>query len=301
MNRKELWRPDWIDRSPELLAQSARVYLENKKNGEEWERISPYEMEIGEMGPNFAVDVSTEIGRLEYTALMRLRELALKDCKYIVWLSPAGGRSDYEESRMVLAIVEGIEDGSVRFNCRGIALKTDGSDLLVSANRLLADGGKSIDEICEVEDMRTNPIGFNLKSEYKWTTYLATLFGRDRVWQEIENGGDIERQRRIEMELKSVWRDLGGRLSMVNEVYLGVMIERQMAQRGFAIVGGNHGATYGDMMSNNFVTSSFNTLFSKSVGTIKPVEINGKRVCPYCGQVLENGGTVCSKCGAKFE
>jgi hypothetical protein len=200
----------------------------------------------------------------------------------------------------VVAIVEGIEDGSVRFNCRGIALKTDGSDLLVSANKLLADGGKSIDEVCEVEDMRTNPIGFNLEGEYKWTTYLATLFGRDRVWQEIENGGDIERQARVEVELKSVWMSLGGRMSITNEIYLGAMIERQMAQRGFAIAGGNHGVTYGDMMVNSFVTSSFNTLFSKSVGVIKPVEINGKKVCP-CGQVLESGARVCKKCGAKFE
>ena len=88
---------------------------------------------------------------------------------------------------------------------------------------------------------------------------------------------------------------------MVNEVYLGVMIERQMAQRGFAIVGGNHGATYGDMISSSFLVSPFNALFSKSAGTIKPVETNGKRVCPYCSQVLENGATVCKKCGAKFE
>ena len=257
-------------------------------------------MELGENGPNFAVDVTSQIGRLEYTALMRLRELALKGYRYIVWLSPAGGRSDYVESRMVVAIAEGVRDGQVRFNCRGIALKTDGGDLFLSANRLLAEGGKSIEEIGEVEDMRTNPIGFNLKGGDEWTTYLATIFGRERVWMEIESGGDKGRQKRAEVALKSVWASLGGRTTMADKICLGAMIERQMALRGFAISGGNHGATYGEMLSGSLITSSFNTIFSNSGGIINPVEMGGKKVCP-CGYVLTEGCKTCPKCGAKFE
>ena len=298
MERKVLYKPDWVT-DLDKLPLVGGVFQENG-TGEEWERISPYKMRVSENGPNFAVDVSTELGVLEYRALMRIRDLAIRGYKYIVWLSPAGGKSDYTDSRMVVAIVHDTTDEEIEFNCRGIVLKTDGQDLLKPAGMLLVDGGESVDDINTVEDLRTNPIGFNLKRGIDWTAYLQMFFGRDNVWREIRSGGDVRRQKRIETELVDVYRRITTGVSNFNVIGLGTMIEAEMARRGFAVAGGNHGSTYSEISGRSVFTTSFNTLFAYSAGTINVIESNGKRVCP-CGCVLTEGCKTCPKCGVKFE
>ena len=138
---------------PEL----AGVFLENAVERIE-KRINPYELNFDTEGnPDFRCEQNSEIGRAEYEGMKNIWKLAKSGYKYIFWLSPSGGRSEYTDGRIVVGIVKDRE--KVKIDCRGIPILVEPSEMFRMVNKILEMGGDSIEEIKQVEDFKRTGVG----------------------------------------------------------------------------------------------------------------------------------------------
>jgi len=276
-----------------------RLLLENRV-GPVKERVVPYDLVFDRDGNpvDFKVGRDTEIKRLEDNGMRTMYKLAKMGYSHVFWLSPPEGPANYLEGRLVVAIVKKAGEETI-LECRGIPIIESYQTVWEKACQLINMGGVVMSGgLRNVEDLRQQAIGINLKDELPWD-FCELVFGMNEVWEVIRQEKDLESTKRVVGVVGKVLSEIERRFGVVNQynsIQAGIVFEHMMARSGWSIAGGNHGSTNIGLSA----TSSFNTLFSKSVGVIRPVEINGKRVCP-CGQVLESGATVCKKCGAKFE
>lgn len=277
-----------------------RTFLENRVGPIE-ERVVPYDLVFDREGNpvGFKVGRDTEIKRLEDDGMRTMYKLAKMGYSHVFWLSPPGGPVNYPEGRLVVGIVKKVGEETI-LECRGIPIIESCQTMWEKACQLINMGGVVLSGgLKAVEDLREQAIGINLIDELPWD-FCEEVFGMGEVWETIRGEEDLKRTREVVGVVGQVLNQIERRFGVVtqyNSIQAGIAFEQMMAVSGWSIRGGNHGSTNIGLST----VSSFNTLFSKSAGTIKPVETSGKRVCPYCGQVLENGATVCKKCGAKFE
>lgn len=279
------------------LPELAGIYLENAV-GEIEKRVNPYELCFDIDGnPDFRCELDSEIGKAEYEGMKNIWKLAKSGCKYIFWISPSGGRSEYEDGRIVVGIVEDTE--RVKINCRGIPLLNKPDEMWVMANKIIEFGGNSIEEIKQVEDLREQALGLNfgIRNQEELWNFCESVFGVEEVWNVIRQGKDICRKKEIESVVSETLSDIKvrfGTFTESNSISAGALLENMMKYRGYLIEGGNHGGLNSDLTEN-----SFDKLFSESEISVKPEIRDGKKFCP-CGTELKDGASVCPSCGLKI-
>lgn len=279
------------------LKELAGVFLENGVDEIE-KRINPYQLNFDNEGkPEFECENESELGKAEYEGMKSIWKLAREKYKYIFWLSPSGGRSEYEDGRVVVGIV--VDNQKIKINCRGIPIFVEPDELLMMANKIIELGGNSVNRIEEVEDLREQALGVNLDfgCQDEFWDFCGSIFGMDKVWNEIKNGNDITRKEEIELLVDEALSDIRFRFGEFNEnnsIYTGALLERMMEFRGYQIEGGNHGGLNSDLLG-----SSFDKLYSNSEIMVKAEIRDGKRYCP-CGTELKDGSSICPTCGLKI-
>lgn len=267
----------------------ALVVRENLR-AKEAERISPYVLEFDENGePNFAYEKETELGKMEYSGMKSMWELANSGTKYVIWLSPPGGVSGYTEGRVVVGKV--LKNGrSTEIECRGIPILKDRGGFRKIADNLGAGD-------LEVEELRKWAIGVNAENDDDFWDKCQKVFGVKEVWSYIREGKDVRNKKETEVVVRQVMKEIEVR--GVQHENQGLVFEMMMKDRGFEIMGGNHGGTNMDMFGGTRMLSAFRGLFTRSEIAIKGERVDGKMVCP-CGEVLKEGQTRCPKCGLRL-
>lgn len=286
-----------LEKQHEDKSELAGVYLENAVERVE-KRINPYELNFDTDGnPDFRCERNSEMGRAEYEGMKNIWKLAKNGYKYIFWLSPSGGRSEYEDGRLVIGIVRDHE--LVKVDCRGIPILVEPSEMFGMANKILEMDGDSVGEIKQVEDLREQAIGINLdfKNDNELWNFCEDIFGMEEVWSVIKQGKDICRKKEIELVVEELLLDIQvrfGGFTDDNSIYMGALFEGMMKVRGYEIEGGNHGGLNSDLLEGGF-----DNLFSNSEVLVKPDIKDGKRFCP-CGTELKDGVCICPTCGLKI-
>lgn len=283
--------------------QVARAIKENLQTEKLKERVNPFELifkngvpmkrrEDGDL-EKMEVDNATELGRMEVEGMQNIRELALMGYKTIVWFSPNGGNSPYEEIRMVVAKLKEIkEDGIIVFECRGICGKYDRLDFYKRVLNIINDGNLIDGEINNPDDLRKYPVGLNLKDE-EWFEYLPTFFEElSEVFEAIAAGEDIRSVIEAEGIAWELHREFGSRIAKIGNkleaVVLGNLMEDYLSRMhgmNLKAGGGNHG------MSNK---DAFNSLYGSSMVVTKDTE--GAKWCSDCKvYYLGNKCPLCNK------
>lgn len=278
-----------IELERQLGVEVARSVVENFA-GEVQKRVVPYSLEFSDRAePCFPYERKSLLGRAEYEGMMSMYRLG-QNYDYVFWFSPPGGRSGYTEGRLMVGKVLSRENG-LEFECRGIPVLESSQKILEMARNIYARGGVSENFVDEAEDLREQAIGINLKGGDLWD-FCEEVLGMGEVWQVIREGKDVEMTKevtKVTEEVKTrVERSLGG-ISSNNSVRAGAMFERMMADRGYRIMGGNHGGLNSAILGGGIFDRLYESrrIRIDSSGNIqKYCEIcrcfyTGDR-CPYC-------------------
>ena len=216
-------------------------------------------------------------------------ELAEDGFDLIVWISP---KSDiYEEGRLNIMLPKAT-NGELSLDPWGIPLKINEEASMEMANRLLESGGLSMDPIVDLESLRRQPVGFKLDKDKSWLAKCRELIPElADVWDEIGVGG-------VEKNMGVIAKHVGE----AKEIARGdnVAFELEMKKRGFQLnFVGDHGGSWLSTLSNEGI---YNYKLQKIRGVIyaEKVRVNGRWVCPICGEEVGEGVTVCPKCKVKL-
>ncbi len=150
-----------------------------------------------------------------------------------IWISPES--EIYEEGRINVMLF-GKKNEESFFEAYGIPLLTGREDSLRMGGKLIKKGGVVMENIREIDDLRGQPIGFDL-NENKWLQKCQELLPElDWAWEIIGLGGVDENMKKIALEVQKV-RDIAR-----GDNYLFEMI---MRQRGYLLnVSGSHGGSW---------------------------------------------------------
>jgi len=289
-------------------SEVAGVFAENRDTEQLELRVNPYFLEFDCLGePKLAADRSTRLGEMEYQGTKNIYKLGLKHDR-VVWLSPPGGISSYEEGRMVVAKVIGRE-GGMRLECRGIPLRMSREEIEKSA-RILLEFGEMHGEWESVEDLRTEAIGVDFYTDDDWYLCLEDAVGMRGVWEAIRQGSDVVRKRELVEAVKEVWQMVRPRtVGREEAVMVGAAFEVEMARRGFGIMaGGDHGASNLSLLTRmtgrvdivGGKTGIFSQIYRLSEVVAEKLESGGKYYCSACGVEVAGGANSCPKCGFRL-
>lgn len=264
------------------LGDLGRILLENRL-AEIRKRVAPFELIFGADGrPEFPVDEETELGRIEVAGMVEMWQLALMGHNHILWMSPCGGNSKYEEDRMVLAEVKEIgEDGRVVLECRGICCKYNREEFWQKAQEMMMiSGTKTLKTVETVDDLRLHPMAVES------TDCLPGVFWEMKdVWKAIEAGEDLRKLAETLSIAREVEVMFGARMSPALDrwraIQLGAEIERYIRRvHGISLMaGGNHGMSNEAAMGGQF--SGFNMIYVR--GQVVTQETPGAKKCKKCG------------------
>ena len=169
----------------------------------------------------------------EKKATINVFELMNDGYEMVVWLSPES--EIYEEGRLNIMLRTEVE-GRMGFDPWGIPLLKNEKETMDLAEKLLAFGGVTMDGIGGVEDLREEPIGFNLKNE-DWVEKCRELMPEyEEVWDFIKKGGVEENMEKIVEEVGQAKKIAKGN---------NVVFEMEMFKRGYELnVAGGHGGSW---------------------------------------------------------
>jgi hypothetical protein len=240
-------------------AEIAGAFLENKKTGDIRKRVNPFDM-VG-----VRINSEAPFAKEEEEATKNFLKLA-ESFPLVIWFSPPGGV--YTEGRINVGRVLKNKDGEIKIKGKGIAVKWSGDEMLAVANRVVEKGGVPMDEFFDVEGLRKQPMGIDLGEE-KWIKKCKELIPElATVWDYIKSGGDLKAKEEI---IKTVERVL------LKTGYNNVAFEREMANEGHEIIGGNHGGTH--------LGEAGIIIIKKDDGTItyRLGNVDGMTLCKNCG------------------
>jgi len=241
----------------------AGAYLENKRTGDIRERINPFDLMQVRINPE------APFAEAEKVATNNILELA-NDYPLIFWFSPPGGV--YTEGRINIGKVTKDKEGEIRIKAKGIAVKWSAEEMLKVAKRILYKEGSVMDEFIDAEGMRRQPIGIEVRN-INWIDKCRELIPElSVVWDYIRVGGD-EKQKREMIEVVTRVLEKTG--------YNNVAFEREMANQGHIIVGGNHGGTYTGEEKGGAGIIIMRT--AEGQITYKVGSTEGMTQCPHCG------------------
>lgn len=270
----------------------ARAFSENCW-ADWWKRVVEYELIFGAGGePEFEVDKgSTPLLAAEYRGTMAMRDLALLGQRWIVWISPKGGISNYPESRFCVGKVVYAGAG-VKIESWGICGDQDGEKCLEIAGNFLVNGGIVLGEVSKFDDLRGQPIGFDKNDKEMWQI-LTRGIRIEEVWEAIGDGRVMANNELMRERISVV-------VAEMPEMRSGWEIQRylEVEMRGRygvkLMTGGNHG---GSVMGTEKI-GAFNRIYSGLETEV--ISRDGQRYCAVCGEKLSEGVTTCPKCGLKL-
>jgi len=279
-------------RSPD--DENAAAFIENRGGVETNKRITPYLLRFKANGePDFPYERRSVVGKAEYEGMQNMRQLALDGHNFIVWASPEGGRSDYNDgNRLVVAVVKS-RYGGVTMECRGIVLNEETPDELLNMVRgLEAKGAVAMDEIRNPEDLREQALALNVKSEDELWKQLEEVCGHMDIWDEIKNDRDKLNKKSVE-EMIARFRNSpeSEEAKKIGEIWWGARLESFMARNGYRLMGGNHGVTNGSLIAS--IGGAFEGLYMlsgnetqdprlKKCGLCKKYYMKRRGACPKC-------------------
>ena len=260
----------------------AKVYLEEKKSKVITERITSsdlyYESQIETDKWKF-----NEFSEAEEKATINEFVLGKKGFNLIVWISPEGGV--YKEGRLNIGFpVYGENEWSIYG--KHMPLFWNKEESIELAQRLLKNGGVSLEPIENSEDLRRQPIGFKVNNIDEWIEKCRELIPEfDEVWKFIEEGKDIDGQLKVEKDVEMAMKEAGG------DNYL---FERLMVEMGNEINSeGGHGSSYGGGEMVIIVSMDAN---GKITFTLYSGSKEGLNFCPKCGCFYEGEKCPNPKC-----
>jgi len=214
----------------------------------------------------------------ERVATINAFELAKNGSNMVVWISPEGG--SYKEGRLNIYLPF-FKNNEWNLQGYGIPLLKNQDESLNLGKELVGKNGKCIGNI---EELRRQPIGFKIDNQEKWLEECQKLMPDfNNLWEFIENSGEQKQKEKVlEAVLYAKDRAQGNN----------ILFETIMARQGFLInaVGG-HGTAYGIEKVYNFKIEMIN---SQPFTELQLV--NGKLVCPVCGEEVGEGVSICPKC-----
>jgi hypothetical protein len=236
--------------------------------------------------------------RAERLATIRSFELA-KSCNLIFWISA-------EDGAMGLTQEEAKEKGFVysdgRFNIlfrdkegneivlkgKHMPLSIDRFESLGLGQRLLNCGGKTLGPVETVEDLRVQPIGFDLEELGTWIDECRKMMPEfERFWKMFENGDDLKQEAEVKKHVEEAKSIAKGD---------NVVFQREMEARGYKIrQSGNHGS--GWLPTENQTHNYKIQVIDGKFYTEPMLDKSGDLICPICGAKVTLSELICNGCG----
>lgn len=273
------------------VGEIAGAFLEERVDGDIRQRINnadPIRTRGGVPDIKFREDYN-EYGPTERRATLNTFALAKSGYNLIFWISPEDGGKVYKEGRFNIHLARKEPDGEIVIKGKGIPLLLDRFESVKLAERLMDFGGMPMDPIYGVEGVREQPVGFELDNIEDWIGACREMMPEfENFWRFFERQGDLENKKRMERDVEKALAIAG------DDNYVFEMV---MARMGNMInaTGGHGGSWLGQEGINSFSM--------RMVGRGAEVRVektaDGKMICP-CGEILKEGMTRCSRCGAKL-
>lgn len=236
--------------------------------------------------------------RAEWKATQRSFKLAEKN-NLIFWISAedgAMGLSEEEAKKLGFVYGDGrfnicfktVENGEIVLKGKHIPLGIDRFKSFELGKRLVEYGGETIGKIDTVEDLRVQPIGFNLENQNEWLNECRKMIPElEEFWEAIENGDDLKKE-----EEMTVIVEIAKKVAKGNNV----VFQLELLRNGIEITSGNHGVGYLGKQNNGMFSFEI-----KKVGnqfyTEPVIDGQGNLICPVCGARVATSESKCGKCG----
>lgn len=214
----------------------------------------------------------------EKQATINAFELTKNGCNMVVWISPKGG--SYTEGRLNIYLPI-YKNNEWSLQGYGIPLLHNQEESLKLGNKLVGNSGIIVGNI---EDLRRQPIGFKIKDQREWLQECQKLMPEfNGLWKFIESGGEQKQKEKVLQAVLYAKEKARGN---------NVLFETIMARQGFLInaVGG-HGTSYGVEKVYGFKIDMVN-----GQPFTELQRLNGKLICPVCGEEVGEGVSICPKC-----
>jgi hypothetical protein len=212
----------------------------------------------------------------EKQATMNIFTLGKMGYNLVIWISPDDGGDVYKEGRLN---IEFPTFGAKEWSLYGkhMPLFWDRDESVELAKRLLKSGGISLKEIENTEDLRCQPIGFKMNNIDEWIDKCRELVPEfEKVWQFIENGGDLENQEKIKKDVVKAMILANG-----DNYYF----ESLMIQMGNGInADGSHGSSYGGGEKGIVISVNADGTISYRLGSTEGLNFCEKCGCYYSGE-----------------
>ena len=265
-------------------AEITKVYIEELKTCDLTKKITTSDPVVTVGGiPQIKFSEYNPHARAEFEATQKEFILAKKGCNLIFWISAEDGGEVYNDGRFNIVFADKIgKEHSLRG--KHLELGIDRFQSFVLGKRLVELGGKVLGKIETVDDLRVQPIGFELENMGDWINECRKMMPEYEVfWKKIENGDDLREaevmQKKVEESKKIARGD-------------NVIFQREMEKRGVEInKTGNHGSGYLNSIQNYTIQEIGGQFYTEPVR-----DANGKLICPVCGEEVGDGVSVCPKC-----
>lgn len=225
-----------------------------------------------------------------------------KECNFMFWLSAEDGAMGlspeeakekgfvYGDGRCNIYFVT-KEDREVVISGKHMPLNIDRFKTLELGKRLVGFGGKTLGKMETVEELRVQPIGFNLENPEEWIAECRKMMPEfEKFWQMFENGDDLKQEAEMIEVVKEVKKIAKGN----NYIF-----QKEMGRRGYVMnMLTNHGIGYAESQYGGVY--SFKMKIVNGEVVVEAKRVNGKLVCPICGVEIGEGVTICPKCKIKI-
>lgn len=223
----------------------------------------------------------------EWQATHNTFELAKRGCNLIFWISAEDGGEVYMDGRFNIYF-KTTDGKEITLTGKHMPLEIDRFKSLELGKKLMANGGKTLGEIETIEDLRVQPIGFELQNNDQWIDECRRMMPEfEEFWRMFENGDDLRQEEETKKAVEEAKKIAKGD---------NVMFQLEMAKRGYEINdNGNHGMGYLGRQSNgvyNFKIEMVNGRFY----TEPVLDRNGDLICPVCGAKVSQSDSSCPKC-----
>lgn len=237
--------------------------------------------------------------RAEFRATQRSFQLA-KDCNLIFWISAEDGamgllKEEAEAKGMVYRdgrcniYFRTIENGEIVLRGKHLPLDIDRFESLKLGKRLVENGGKTLGVLETVEDLRVQPIGFNLENMDQWVEECRKMIPEfEDFWELFNKGGDLKQQAEMKYEVEKAKKIAKGN----NYVF-----QTELERRGIRInENGIHGSGYLGQQNNG--AKEFKIEMKDGQYFTEPVmDTQGNLICPVCGVKVSAADAKCGTCG----